>query len=197
MADRALAKDLLGVGEDAVAGGGVNRPAYGVADLVDAVGVRRGGGAVGGVSGGEREEEREEAEVGAAHGDGGGAVSVGWVRSLQQFGELALHGVEPELVACGGEVQVVGHDVFGDGAVGLEKGLADIEEEDLLAVVEAGEGGVDLGELRGGVAPEVVGADEEDEGFGEMPSRLPWRMRQRTFSVRSPPMPKLAGFRVA
>jgi hypothetical protein len=84
---------------------------------------------------------------------------------LERFAE----GVGPDLVAFGGGVEeVVAHDVFGEGAVGIEEFVVDVEVVDGFAVVEFGDEGVDGfvldagGILGGGVA----GEDGQEEDFG-------------------------------
>src|SRR5262245_59471287 len=68
-------------------------------------------------------------------------------RLVEQGPERRLHGVGPDPVALAAQVQVVRHDFPRDRAVGLQEGLADIEELDVGAVVEPGDLGVDGVEL--------------------------------------------------
>ena len=53
-------------------------------------------------------------------------------------------GFGPAGVAFGGEMEEIGHDFLGKRAVGLEEGGIDVEEGDIRAEVEFGEGGVDF-----------------------------------------------------
>ena len=82
-----------------------------------------------------------------------------------------LHGVGPDAVALGAEVQEVGHDVAGDRAVVLEEALADVEILDRLAVVELGDLRVDRRQLvadRARLLAAGEDAQEEDLGLGEL-----------------------------
>ena len=87
---------------------------------------------------------------------------------FQEFHEFGEHGVRPDLVAFGVGVEVVGHDFGGEGAVGGEEFIANIQEEDLFVVGNFGEQGVDLFDviavgIGGGGA---AGEDGQEEDFG-------------------------------
>ena len=57
----------------------------------------------------------------------GGRCHLGALGSLDQQLERGFHGVGPALVALLAEVECVGHDGPGEGAVGLEEGLSEVE----------------------------------------------------------------------
>ncbi len=90
---------------------------------------------------------------------------------LHEIGDLVFDGGGPEFVAFGAEVEEVGHDVFGESAVGLEEGGADVHEGDGFAVGEGLEeivdGGVVDAEFVGGFFAAWEDAEEEDLGIGE------------------------------
>ncbi len=71
---------------------------------------------------------------------------------LQQLLESWSNRLRPDLVSFLGEVEEIGHDLLGKGAVRLKEFLADIEVENVFTVVQWSESGVDgLEFLAGGV----------------------------------------------
>src|SRR5437762_154623 len=73
---------------------------------------------------------------------------------LQHVVQRGEHVVGPDLVAFGVGVEGVGHDVFGEVAIGIEEFGAEFEEDDFLAV---GEAGVGFGDFGGLFAEAVIG----------------------------------------
>src|SRR4051794_22898257 len=66
---------------------------------------------------------------------------------LDELLEVSLNGAAPDVVALGAEVQVVGHDLARNAAVGREEVLADVLVEDVLPVGVGGNNAVDRGDL--------------------------------------------------
>ena len=87
---------------------------------------------------------------------------------LHEFFDLAFDGGGPHVVAFDVEVEEVRHDFFGQCAIGLEEGVADVHEVDAFAVCAASEeivrGEVLLAHfvLLGGTTRE----DSEEQYFG-------------------------------
>jgi hypothetical protein len=72
-----------------------------------------------------------------------GTIGTGNLFAEQLF-QLRLGGVRPDQVAGGVGMQIIGHDVLGNGAIALDQLRADVDVENILAVVEFGERLVDL-----------------------------------------------------
>ncbi|HPO17353.1 MAG TPA: hypothetical protein PLI09_28230 [Candidatus Hydrogenedentes bacterium] len=88
----------------------------------------------------------------------------------QRFGDGGFDGLGPELEAFGAGVFEVGHEVFGDRAVGVEEDFINVQVEDVLVVGEFRNDVVCLGEFDlfvvGFFAAEED-AEEKDFGIGE------------------------------
>ena len=69
-------------------------------------------------------------------------------RLFHQLCQFGRDGVGPDLVTLGGEMQKVRHDFLGQGAVGLEELVADIQEINIFAIVELRNDGIDLNAQR-------------------------------------------------
>ncbi len=74
-------------------------------------------------------------------------VSVLLPRLVKQLPECRLHGISPDAVALGAQMEEVGHDLARDRPVRLEEHLADIKVVDVLAVMDGRDQPVHLGEL--------------------------------------------------
>src|SRR5688500_6417518 len=83
---------------------------------------------------------------------------------LRHFRQRRVQRVGPDLVALLRQVQVVGHDVLRDRAVGLEERVAAVEVADRLpAVVELRDRVVDLLDLRAALVSRLLAAREDGQ----------------------------------